>query len=88
MGGTLKPEKCWWYLINYTCEDEERTYADIVPHELYITNPNGTKSSIKQEEATVSKKTLEIHNLLAGGNTGHLDHIKIKATTWVNRMTN
>ncbi len=24
----------------------------------------------------------------AGGNEGHLDHIKSKATTWVNRMTN
>ncbi len=80
--------KCWWYLIDYTCEDGEWTYADIVPRELYITNPDGTKSIIKQEEATVSKKTLEIHNLPAGGNAGHLDHIKTKTTTWVNRMTN
>jgi hypothetical protein len=53
-----------------------------------ITNLDGTKSAIKQEEVTVSKKTLGIHDAPAGGNKGHLNHIKGKATTWVNRMTN
>jgi hypothetical protein len=87
-GGALKPEKCWWYLLDYTCVDGEWTYADIVPSELLITNPDGTKSAIKQEEVTASKKTLRIYNAPAGGNKGHLDHIKSKATTWINRMTN
>jgi len=21
MGGALKPEKCFWYMLDYTCED-------------------------------------------------------------------
>jgi hypothetical protein len=75
-GGALKPEKCWWYLLDYTCVDGKWTYADIVPRELLITNPDGTKSAIKQEEVTVSKKTLGIYNAPAGGNKGHLDHIE------------
>jgi hypothetical protein len=29
-GGALKPEKCWWYLLDYACEDGKWTYADIV----------------------------------------------------------
>jgi hypothetical protein len=33
-------------------------------------------------------KTLGIYDAPAGGNEGHLNHIKSKATTWVNRMTN
>jgi hypothetical protein len=61
-------------------------YADIVPQDLLITNPNDTKSAIKQEEVTASKKTLGIYNALAGGNKGHLDYIRSKATTWINRM--
>ncbi len=88
MGSALKPEKCWWYLIDYTCKDREWMYTDIVPREFYITNLDGTKSLIKQEEATMSKKTLGIHDLLMGCNASHLDHIKTKATTRVNRMTN
>jgi hypothetical protein len=39
-----------------------------------------------QEEVTVSKKTLGFYDAPAGGNKGHLGHIKSKATTWINRM--
>jgi hypothetical protein len=80
--------KTGWYLLNYTCIDGEWTYADMAPRELLITNPDGTKSAIKQEDVSVSKKTLGIYDMPAGGNEGHLDHIKSKATMWVNRMTN
>ncbi len=60
----------------------------MAPRELLIMNPDGTKSAIKQEDVLLSKKTLGIYNAPAGGNEGHLNHIKSKATTWVNRMTN
>jgi hypothetical protein len=63
-------------------------YADIVPRELFITNPDSMKSAIKQEEVSVSKKTLGIYDAPAGGNKGHLNHIESKTTTWINRMTN
>ncbi len=86
--GALKPEKCWWYLLDYTCVNGKWTYADIVPRELFITKPDGTKSAIKQEEVSVSKKTLGIYDAPAGGNKGQLYHIESKATTWINRMTN
>jgi hypothetical protein len=53
-----------------------------------ITNPDGTKSPIKQEEVTVFKKTLGIHDSPAGGNKGHLLYIKDKAIQWVTWMEN
>jgi hypothetical protein len=56
-GGALKSEKCWWYLLDYTCKDGEWMYANAVPRDLFIINPDGMKSAIKQEEVTVSKKT-------------------------------
>jgi hypothetical protein len=58
MGGTLKPEKCFWYLLDYTCTDGELSYPDSVPRELLIANSDGSKSPIKQEEVTESKKLL------------------------------
>ncbi len=51
-GGALKPEKCFWYLLDYVCKDGEWTYAEMVPREMMITNPNGTTSPIKQEKVT------------------------------------
>ncbi len=59
-----------------------------MPRELVITNPNGTASPIQQEDITVSKKTLGIHNSPARGNASHLTYIKEKATQWVTRMKN
>jgi hypothetical protein len=87
-GGALKPEKCWWYLLDYTCNDGKWIYAGIVLRELLITNLDGTKGAIKQEEVTVSKKTLGIYDAPAGGNKCHLDQIKSKVTTWIDRTTN
>jgi hypothetical protein len=79
----------FWYLLNsYTCEEGEWSYAEMAPWELFITNLDGSKSAITQEEVNASKKTLKIHNLLTGGNQGHLKHIKEKTTTWASRMTN
>jgi hypothetical protein len=56
--------------------------------ELRITNPDGTKSPIKQEKIAESKKTLGIYDSPSGGNKGHLSFIVDKATQWVNRMKN
>jgi hypothetical protein len=87
-GGALKPKKCFWYMLDYMCKDGEWSYAEMTSRELFITNPDGTKSNINQEEATVSKKTLGIHNSPAGGNKGHLKYIQQEASTWTSRMTN
>jgi hypothetical protein len=57
-GGALKPEKCFWYLLDYTCYEGEWSYTMHSDFELSVTNPNGSRSSIKQEEVTASKKTL------------------------------
>ena len=87
-GRALKPEKCFWYMLDYTCEDGEWSYAEMTPRKLFVTNPDGTKSQINQEEVTVSKKTLGIHDAPAGGNEEHLKYIQQKASTWTDRMTN
>jgi hypothetical protein len=46
-GGALKPEKCFWYLLDYECSEGKWTYAEETTKELRITNPDGTKSPIK-----------------------------------------
>ena len=61
-GGALKPGKCFWYMINCICKEGKWKYVKMVPQEMVIINPDGTKSPIKQEEVTESKKTLGIHD--------------------------
>jgi hypothetical protein len=88
MGGAFKPKKCFWYMLDYMCKDREWSYAEMTMCKLFITNPDRTKSYINQEEVTVSKKTLGIHDSPAGGNERHLKYIQQKASTWTSRMTN
>jgi hypothetical protein len=78
--------RCFWYLLDYECSEEEWTYTKETTTELRITNPDGTKSPIKQKKVTESKKTLGIYDSPSGGNEGHLSYIVKKATQWVNRM--
>jgi hypothetical protein len=87
-GGALKPEKCFWYLLDYTCYEGEWSYAMHSDFELLVTNPDGSRSSIKQEEVATSKKTLGIYDAPSGGSQGHLEYIHGKLTTWITRMKN
>ena len=87
-GGALKPEKCFWYVLDYTCYEGEWSYAMHSDFELLVTNPDGSRSSIKQEEVATSKKTLGIYDAPSGGNQGHLEYIHGKLTTWITRMKN
>jgi hypothetical protein len=85
-GGVLKPKKCFWYLLDYTCMEGEWEYTVHSDFELYVNNPDGSKSSIKQEEIQTSKKTLGIYNSPAGDNQGHLEYIHGKLLKWITRM--
>jgi hypothetical protein len=87
-GGALKPEKCFWYLLDYECVDGEWKYVDMVVRELVIINPDGTTSPISQEQVNASKMTLGINDSPSGGNSAHLTYIKEKVGGWVSRMTN
>ncbi len=49
-GGALKHEKCFWYLLDYTCEDGEWEYKVHSDFKSYVNNPDGSRSGIKQEE--------------------------------------
>ncbi len=74
-GRALKPEKCFWYLLDYEFTEGKWTYAETTHRKMFVTNPDGTKSPIKQEKVTDSKKTLGIHDSPAGGNADHLSYI-------------
>jgi hypothetical protein len=84
--GALKPEKCFYYLLDYTCNKGEWSYAVHSDFNLFVDNPDGTKSGIKQEEVSTSKKTLGIYDAPSGGNQGHLEYIHGKLTMWIARM--
>ena len=87
-GGALKPEKCFWCQIGYTCKEGEWSYSEVSSGDLAITNLDGTKNIIQQKSVDESMKTLGVYNSPPGGNKEHLDYIKTKTSIWINRMKN
>lgn len=87
-GGAFKPEKCFWYMLDYECVDGTWDYTELVPFELVIPLPDGSFQTIQQEDVHQSKKTLGIWDCPAGGNAEHLDVVGKKMETWVSRMKN
>ena len=67
-GGTLKPEKCFYYLLDYEWqEDGSWQMIDMVDlPSLTVPFPNGTDAKIEQLPVTEAKKTLGVWTNPAG----------------------
>jgi len=57
-------------------------------HKIKITNQNSDRNTIHQIEVSEEMKLLGVYDSPAGGNKGHLDYIKKKTSTWINRTMN
>jgi len=88
-GGSLNPEKCYWWMVDYICINGEWNYAPQVDWELTILLPDGSRHTIAQQDVRESKKMLGIWSNPAGDDKKHLDEIIIKKyRTWIDRSKN
>ena len=74
--GALKSEKCFWYSIDFNCEEGIWEYTAESKNEITIANPNGDRNTIHQKVVSSEVKTLGVNDSPARGNKGHLDYIK------------
>ena len=89
-GGALKPEKCYWYSVNYKCDQfGVWDYAEIVNAELVVPLSDRTMSLIKRLHANKPNEMLGTLSCPSGGDTAHIS-VKIlgRVETWANRMRN
>ena len=90
-GGTLKPEKCFYYLIDftwtkkggwqYTAHHEEEEAA------LFVPLPDGKTASISHLAVDNAQKTLGVITCPSGNSTGSLIQMKDKAKKWFDLLT-
>jgi hypothetical protein len=66
-GGMLKPEKCFYYFVDYEWQDDGSwVYSDMVDWELLVPQSDGSETPIEQLPVDESKKTLGIWTNPAG----------------------
>ena len=89
-GGALKPEKCYWYMIDYECNEFGIwNYAACVNQELLIPLPDGTMVPIQQLGVYESREMLGVWSCPAGDDTKHIEEKVLKRVkVWVERTTN
>ena len=87
-GGTLKPEKCFYYMVDYEwLEDGSWQYTEMVDMDLFVPCVDGSEVEIDQLPVDESKKTLGIWTNPAGDCSRQLEAFVMRLTTWTNRLS-
>ncbi len=88
-GGTLKPEKCFYYLIDYEWQDDGSwqmvNMVDLPP--LSVPLPDGTAAQIEKLPATEAKKTLGVWTNPSGICSKQIAVICKATEKWTNCLT-
>jgi hypothetical protein len=87
-GGALKPEKCFWYLVDYEFKDGEWIYTDTVDWELLVPLPDGSEEPIQQYDVHHCEKTLGVWSSPSGEEGSQLEKIAERVEKWTCRTAN
>ena len=87
-GGALKPEKCFWYLVDYECKEGEWQYTDMVNWELYVPLPDSSEVTIKQRSVFDCEETLGVWSCPAGTEDKQYEKILGRMEKWHSRTVN
>ena len=85
-GGCLKPEKCFWYILDHECCEGEWVPRELVNWELLIPMDDGSQRPSFSLSPHENRKVLGVKDCPAGGNATQLATIKEKVKEWMNRM--
>jgi len=88
-GGSLKPPKCYWYLISYTKKDGVWNYDNSNQYELTIPLLDGNRHSIEQLPTSESRKMLGVWSNPRGTDDKHIHEVVLgKTKSFLNRIKN
>jgi len=87
-GGTLVPEKCFWYLIDQQWSDGKWTYQStkLTPGDLKVVDATGKLHTIPQLEVTEAWRTLGVRLASDGNSMAEFQYLKTTATEWKHKM--
>ena len=81
--GCLKPEECFWYLLEYGCMEGVWDPADISGCKLDIPSDSRAPIPIFSLDPHGSRDTMDVKNCPAEGNMPYLEPIRHKINTWI-----
>ena len=86
-GGTIKTEKSFWSMIDYSCTNGVWHYAKYRQFPLVLLL-DGVETLVPQHATTAADKTLGVFHCPAGGHVEHLQHLRRRTFEWLAQMKN
>ena len=80
-GGALNPLKCYWYMVNYRCQNRQWEYRNTIQHRLTIPLPGGDCKAISQLPVMEERMMLGVWSSLTGSDTKHLQEVVLGKTS-------
>jgi hypothetical protein len=90
-GGTLKPDKCFYHLINFAWT-QKGGWQYIAHHKeaganLHVPLPDGKMAAISHLAVDTTQKTLGVTTCPSGNSAGSLNQMRDKAKKWLDLLT-
>jgi hypothetical protein len=88
-GGSLKPQKCYWYLLSYKFVNGTatlRSQSELNFHTVNIPQPNNSTVSIELLDASVPSQVLGVWTSPNGDGSKMISHMSDKGTQWAARV--
>ena len=87
-GRATKPDKCFWYLVDYECVNGEWQYKPTVDWEMKVPVPDGPDALIKQKDVHACEETLGVWSCPAGSEDKQYKKITDRVEKWTSRTSN
>ena len=87
-GGALRPEKCWWYLVQFRWVGSKWKYCSIddQPAELIVPDCNEIPTTVERIEYIVPKRTLGVRIAADGSMDGEFHYLRQKSIEWAGKL--
>ena len=76
-GGVLRPDKSYWYILDYKHSDNQWRYKSIkqLPGVITVIVADGTRQTLLRLEPKEAKETLDICISMDGNSKDQLEHL-------------
>ena len=86
-GAAIAPDKCWWYLVEFTWKKGRWKYSDTGNQfDLKVRNKDGVEESLQYLPSKVAKEMLGVFLAPNGDSTAQIAHMKKKSNTWASHI--
>ena len=89
-GGALKPEKCFWYPIQWkwTKGIAHVVLSRTIKEDIYVTNPDGIVESIPKLDYNETREVMGVVQAPSGTMEGQISKLKNTISKWTPLLTN